>query len=75
MFRLEVTYPLEKFDMSNESVIHGIVGRPTTSAGTNLITLGRDLSYEFKDKREAKKALGRLKSSRYKWMKMTIEQD
>jgi hypothetical protein len=56
-------YP--KFDL--DSVIKGIVGRPEMGAGVLMETKMRDLLFEFKDdKKEAKRALARLKAKKIK---------
>lgn len=63
-FVLSAYYSAEKHGFKLDSVISGIVGRPATGAGTDLSTMTRDLGFEFKEEKEAKKALARLKKKK-----------
>ena len=47
-----------------DSTVQGIVGRVSSGSGTNLESMERDMSFEFKDEKEAKKALERAKKSK-----------
>lgn len=66
-----VTFVLSAFYSSSrhpgfglDSTIKGIVGRPETGAGTDLKAMIRDIVFEFKDEKAAKKALTRLKDKK-----------
>jgi hypothetical protein len=64
-FLLNVSYPADRHPgFGLDSTIRGIVGRPETGAGTDLKSMTRDMSFEFDDKGEAKKALSRLKKKK-----------
>lgn len=60
-FVLVVSFDSLKF---TDSVVQGIVGRTSRGSGTNLLSMERDMSFEFKDEKEAKKALARIKKAK-----------
>lgn len=64
-FLLNVSYSVQRHPgFGLDSTIRGIVGRPESDSGLNLKTHERDLGFEFHDKKEAKKALTRLKDKK-----------
>jgi hypothetical protein len=65
-FVVTAFYSAERFGMTLDSKIRGIVGRPEAGAGTHLETMTRDISFRFKDENEAKRALSRLKKQKFK---------
>lgn len=66
-FRLNAYYSASKYPRFGlDSVIKGIVGRPEIGAGTDLMTMTRDIGFEFKDEKAAKRALARLKAKKIK---------
>lgn len=66
-FILNAVFSSHKFE---DSVVTGIVGRPSSASGFLVKTSERDMQFEFTDEGSAKKALARLKK---KGIKAVVE--